>query len=49
MAERLADPLRIQPAWQALKGEGGIWAREGERKGSPARTLLFSPFFTLRF
>ena len=40
----------IWPAWQALKGngEGGIWAREGERKGTPARRPLFSPFFTVR-
>ena len=38
-------------AWQALKGdgEGGIWARERERNGTPARTPLFSLFFTLRF
>ena len=39
------------PAWEGnnlWKGEGGIWAREGERKGTPARTPLFSPFFTIR-
>ena len=40
------------PAWEGnnlWKGEGGIWAREGERKETPARGPLFSPFFTLRF
>ena len=26
------------------EGEGGIWTREGERKGTSARTPLFSPF-----
>ena len=26
-----------------------VWAREGERKGTPARTVLFSPFVTFRF
>ena len=31
------------------EGEGGIWAREGERKGTPARTPIFSLFFTLGF
>ena len=43
-------PCGLEPAWQALKGdgEGGIWAQEGERKGTPARRPLFSPFFTLR-
>ena len=31
------------------RGRGNLGAREGERKGTPVRTLLFSPFFTLRF
>ena len=31
------------------RGRGNLGAREGERKGTPARTLLLSPFFTLRF
>ena len=35
------------PTWEGnnlWKGEGGIWAREGETKGTPARGPLFSPF-----
>ena len=31
----LCEWLKNPTAWQALKGEGGIWAREGERKGTP--------------
>ena len=31
-----------------LGARESVWAREGEGKGTPARTLLFSPFVTLR-
>ena len=41
------QPFASWPAWPALKGEGGIWAREracgaseGERKGALVRGLV---------
>ena len=41
-------PIACCVAGVKRDGEERIWAREGGRKGTPARRPLFSPLFTLR-